>query len=262
MQPTKPIGIFDSGVGGLTVARAIKDQLPHQPLYYIGDTANLPYGEKSTAQLQGYVRKLGDLLLEQGCKMIVIACSTATAAAADVLQEHVGPHIPVFNVIDPVISYVHQHYPKKKLGLIGTSYTIQTDIYKQKLEALQTQVTLQCLATPALVPMIENNQYDAQVVQTYLQDTVLEGVEGLILGCTHYWLIKKQIASFFNNIAIINGAQLLAAQLTQMLIDHDEELPQNNPLAMDHFVVTKLTPGFQHLAEQLFGNTIPIEVIQ
>ena len=197
MECSNPIGIFDSGVGGLTVARAIKDLLPNEPLYYIGDTANLPYGEKSTKQIQTYVKEIGDVLLKQGCKVIVIACSTATAAAAEILQNHIGDRIPVLNVIDPVIAYVKQRYIGKRLGLIGTQYTVNTATYTQKLETSQTNIQLECLATPLLVPMIEADQYEQAILQGYLSQPILADIEGLILGCTHYWLIKKQITDYY-----------------------------------------------------------------
>jgi glutamate racemase len=256
MYNSNPIGIFDSGVGGLTVARAIKDILPNESLYYIGDTANLPYGNKTTHQIQTYVKKIADKLLQQGCKVIVIACSTATAAAAEVLQSHVGSHMPVVNVIDPVITYVRQYYAGKSLGLIGTQYTVNTATYIQKLATLQTNIQLKCLATPLLVPMIEADKYEEHILQGYLSDPVFEDIEGLILGCTHYWLIKNQITDYFQNkLEIINGAQLLAAQLQKMLLDKG----MNNSVSTankDYFMATKRTSGFEAVTERLFGKRV------
>jgi glutamate racemase len=256
MQCSNPIGIFDSGVGGLTVARAIKDLLPNESLYYIGDTANLPYGEKSTRQIQAYVKEIGDILLGQGCKVIVIACSTATAAAAEILQKYVGNHIPVLNVIDPVIAYVKQHYRGKELGLIGTQYTVNTATYTQKLETEQANIQLKCLATPLLVPMIEAGQYEATILQGYLSQPILADIEGLILGCTHYWLIKRQIMDYYQaKIEIINGAQLLAVHLQQTLLDRNAN-NSTSILSKDYFVATKKTAGFESVTGQLFGEKV------
>ena len=258
MECSNPIGIFDSGVGGLTVARAIKDLLPNEPLYYIGDTANLPYGEKSTKQIQTYVKEIGDVLLKQGCKVIVIACSTATAAAAEILQNHIGDRIPVLNVIDPVIAYVKQRYIGKRLGLIGTQYTVNTATYTQKLETSQTNIQLECLATPLLVPMIEADQYEQAILQGYLSQPILADIEGLILGCTHYWLIKKQITDYYQaKVEIINGAQFLAIHLQQMLLAKNINNSTSIP-SKDYFVATKRTDGFESVTERLFGEKVHI----
>ncbi|OJW67247.1 MAG: glutamate racemase [Candidatus Amoebophilus sp. 36-38] len=256
MQNSHPIGVFDSGVGGLTVARAIKDILPYESLYYIGDTANLPYGNKSTKQIQDYVKKIADVLLQQGCKVIVIACSTATAAAAEILQDHVGNDLPVINVIDPIIGYLKQYYPGKTLGLIATQYTVEAATYNRKLEESKANIHLRCLATPLLVPMIEADTYQPHILETYLSDPILRDIQGLILGCTHYWLIKKQILDYFNNkLEILNGAELLALQLKQLLIDK-----KMNSLAtsssQDYFATTHLDAGFQAVTERLFQQKV------
>jgi glutamate racemase len=257
MQCSNPIGIFDSGVGGLTVARAIKDLLPNESLYYIGDTANLPYGEKSTKQIQTYVKQIVDVLMKQGCKIIVIACSTATAAAAAVLQEHIGSRVPILNVIDPVIAYVKQHYAGKTLGLIGTQYTVNTDTYVQKLEKLQANIQLECLATPLLVPMIEADQYEESILQGYLSQPILADIKGLILGCTHYWLIKKQIMDYYQaKVDIINGAQLLAMQVQQILFD--KNISNGISTSKDSFMATQYTNGFESVTERLFGEKVHI----
>lgn len=254
MEFARPIGIFDSGVGGLTVARAIKDILPGEPIYYIGDTANLPYGDKSTQQIQAYVRRIADALLQQECKAIVIACNTATAAAADMLEAYVGPHVPVLNVIDPVIAYVKKAYAGKTLGLIGTQYTVDSNFYAQQLQRAQVPTQLTCLATPLLAPMIESNVYEAPIVEGYLSDPLLVGTEGIILACTHYWLIQSQIAQYYHNrVELINGAHLVAAQLRDVLISKKMINPALT-VHQDHFMATNLTAGFQIITQRLFGE--------
>ncbi|MEM7055733.1 MAG: glutamate racemase [Bacteroidota bacterium] len=256
MQAYWPIGIFDSGVGGLAVARAIKNLLPYERLYYVGDTAHLPYGEQTTVQLQTYSQAIGSLLLRQNCKVIVIACNTATAAVTDALQDYVGPHVPVLNVVDPVVCYVKQHYTGKTVGLIGTNYTIQSNLYAQKFYALQAGIHLKALATPQLVPMIEARSFPKKVLKGYLTHPQLTGIQALILGCTHYWLIKKQIAHCYKNkIEIIDGADLLAASLKTLLISRQLINP-GNPIHRDQFVATKLTPGFQEATKHLFGQEV------
>ena len=258
MQASRPIGLFDSGVGGLAVARVIKDLLPHEQLYYVGDTVHLPYGEQTAVQLQAYAKAIGSLLLRQNCKVILVACNTATAAAADLLQEYVSPHVPVLNVVDPVVSYVKQQYTGKTVGLIGTNYTIQSSIYAQKFHALQAGIYLKALATPLLVLMVEEGNFQKQVLEDYLTHPQLTEIQALILGCTHYLLIKKQIAHCYQNkIEIIDGASLLAASLKALLISHQLTNP-GNPIHRDQFVATKLTLGFQEATKHLFGQEVQL----
>lgn len=258
MELASPIGIFDSGVGGLTVARAIKDILPYEPIYYIGDTAHLPYGDKSTEQIQGCVRRIVDILLEKKCKAIVIACNTATVAAADMLEQQLGSQIPILNVIDPVIAYVNKTYEGKRLGLIGTQYTVGSNFYVRKLEAAQAPVQLQCVATPLLVPMIEADLYEAPILEGYLTDPLLADIEGLILGCTHYWFIQSQIAQYYQHrMELINGAHLLALQLQKLLVSKKmlNPVPTLHP---DWFLATQLTSGFQLTTQRLFGESVSL----
>jgi glutamate racemase len=256
MQDSRPIGIFDSGIGGLAVARVIKDLLPHESLYYIGDTANLPYGEKTTIELQQYTRAIGNLLLAQNCKAIVIACNTATAAAAHQLQEQVGYQVPVLNVIDPVVEYVKQQYTGKTIGLIATNYTVQSHVYTKKFHTIQADIRVKALATPELVPMIESAAYQAEVLESYLAHPQLADIQALILGCTHYGLIKQQIAEYYQHkVALIDGANLLAHSIKTLL----EQLQLSNlehPGLEDLFVATKLTTHFQVMTKRLFGQGV------
>src|SRR4029077_5484483 len=128
-----PIGIFDSGIGGLTVAQAIVTQLPKEDIVYFGDTAHMPYGEKSTSAIQAYSVKIADMLLKQHCKLIVIACYSATSAAYDLVKEYVGTQAIVMNVIDPMVHHIEKNYANKRLGLIGTRQTVNSNVYKKKI---------------------------------------------------------------------------------------------------------------------------------
>lgn len=254
MQAFQPIGIFDSGIGGLAIARVIKDLLPNEAIYYVGDTANLPYGEQTATQLQTYVKDIGSLLLHQRCKLILIACNTATTAASDILQEHVGPHVPVINVIDPVADHIQQQYAEKTIGLIGTSYTIQSGVYTQKFHALQAGIHLKPLATPLLVPMIEQDNFQTRILQDYLAHPQLQAIQALVLGCTHYLLIKSYIAHFYQGrVAIIDGANTIAKFLRAFLTQHQLR-NLGNQTQPDCFVATQLTQGFQATTQRYFGQ--------
>src|SRR5688572_21990204 len=151
---TAPIGIFDSGIGGLTVAKAIKQLLPSENIVYFGDTAHLPYGDKSEAAIQAYSIKIADVLLKKGCKVIVIACNSASSAADELLKEYVNKEVHIINVIDPMVELVTSQYPAKRVGLIGTKRTVQSGVYARKIADASKSINLQSLATPLLVPMI------------------------------------------------------------------------------------------------------------
>src|SRR6187399_1834733 len=201
VRSEKPIGIFDSGIGGLTVADAIRKLLPQESMVYFGDTAHLPYGDKSEAAIQAYSIKIADVLLKKGCKVIVIACNSASSAAYDLLKEYVPKDIEVISVIDPMANLVLANFENKRVGLIGTKRTIQSGIYTQKIEAGKKNIKLSSLATPLLVPMIEegfvNNKISHNILETYLSDPSLQSIDALILGCTHYPLIKNEISQFY-----------------------------------------------------------------
>ncbi len=136
IKASDPIGIFDSGIGGLTVAQAVKKRLPGENLIYFGDTAHLPYGDKSTAAIQAYSIKICDVLLQHNCKVILIACNSASAAAYELVKEYVGSKAKVMNVIDPVINYLRENLIQTTVGLIATKQTVLTGVYTKKVKEL------------------------------------------------------------------------------------------------------------------------------
>src|SRR5688572_4888031 len=217
-----PIGIFDSGIGGLTVAHAITRILPHEQLIYFGDTAHLPYGDKSTAAIQAYSVKICDLLIRQHCKVILIACNSASAAAYELVKEYVGSKAKVLNVIDPAIEYIGEHYENKTIGLIGTKQTVNSNVYKKKVDQLDKDINLKSLATPLLAAMIEegffNNTISESAISTYLSDPHLEDIEALVLACTHYPLIKNQIEKFYEGkVDVLDTSELVARHVKSFL---------------------------------------------
>src|SRR5882672_11369906 len=159
----QPIGIFDSGIGGLTVAHAIKKMMPFENLIYFGDTAHLPYGDKSEAAIQAYSIKIADVLLKYNCKVIVIACNSASSSAYELLKEYVRKDVKVINVIDPMVNWVGENYHDCTIGLIGTKRTIQSGIYGEKIDDKKRGITLHSLPTPLLVPMIEEGFFNNKI---------------------------------------------------------------------------------------------------
>src|ERR1043165_3699059 len=143
-----PIGVFDSGIGGLTVAHAIRALMPHEHMIYFGDTAHLPYGDKSEAAIQAYSVKIANVLLQKGCKVIVIACHSASSASYELLKEYVRHEAHVINVIDPMVEFVVKNYDGSTVGLIGTKRTVQSDLYTKKIRERNKDIQLHTLATP------------------------------------------------------------------------------------------------------------------
>jgi glutamate racemase len=261
MPNAAPIGIFDSGIGGLTLAHAITELMPNEPIIYFGDTAHLPYGDKSATAIQAYSVKICNLLLEKNCKLILIACNSASAAAYDLVKAYVGTKAIVVNVIDPVIQYLDQDWSNKKLGLIGTKQTVNSGIYARKAAELDKNIQIQSLATPLLAPMIEegffNNRISEQIIQEYLANPTLNGIEGLILGCTHYPLIKKQIEDYYQGIVEVIDTSIIVAQaIKELLVEKD--LLSTGVMGSRQFYVSDYTESFEQSTKQFFGEAIKL----
>lgn len=258
----RPIGVFDSGIGGLTVAQAITNVLPHERLIYFGDTAHLPYGDKSTAAIQAYAVKICDLLIKQHCKVILIACNSASAAAYDLVKEYVGSKAKVLNVIDPIVKHIGKTYPGKTIGLIGTKQTVNSNVYRKKVDELDLDIDLKSLATPLLAAMIEegffNDSISESVIHTYLSDPELNDIEALILGCTHYPLIKKQIEKYYEGkVDVLDASQIVALHVKSYLDEHNIA---SESLAHDHrFYVSDFTRSFEESTRIFFKRQVHLD---
>jgi glutamate racemase len=257
-----PIGVFDSGIGGLTVANAIRALMPHEHMIYFGDTAHLPYGDKSEAAIQAYSVKIANVLLQKGCKVIVIACHSASSAAYELLKEYVHHEAKVINVIDPMVDYVAKNFPGGKIGLIGTKRTVQSDVYTRKFHELKSEISLRTLATPLLAPMIEegffNNQISREIVAQYLLDPQLGTPDALILACTHYPLIKKEIEEFYKGqVKVLDSSVVAAESLHSYLAE--KGLLNNTTRPESHFYVSDYTESFEASTRLFFGENVRLE---
>ncbi|WP_424964015.1 glutamate racemase [Ekhidna sp.] len=267
MKSNQPIGIFDSGIGGLTVARAVKKVLPGESIVYFGDTAHLPYGDKSTAAIQAYSVRIAEMLLKQKCKVILIACNSASSAAYDLVTEYVGRKAKVFDVINPTVDFIRENYQDEKVGLIGTKQTVSAGVYARKIEQLKQNIQFTSLATPLLVPMIEEGIYDDEIsrniIGKYLNDPLLEGIRSLILGCTHYPIIKEEIRTHYTQqnkeIEIIDSAETVALALKSFLEYH--QLISKESAGSDQFLVSDFTESFEHTTKTFFGKEVHLEQI-
>jgi glutamate racemase len=262
LSPQAPIGIFDSGIGGLTVAYAIKQLLPNENMVYFGDTAHLPYGDKSEAAIQAYSIKIADVLLKKGCKVIVIACNSASSAAYELLKEYVRS-VKIINVIDPMVSLVVNEYAGKQVGLIGTKRTVQSGVYSRKIEETGKHITLHTLATPLLAPMIEegffDNQISHEIIAQYLSDPALEKIESLILACTHYPLIKKEINEYYKNrIPILDSSEVVAQALKDYLATN-AMLNTASALPTHQFLVSDYTSTFEASTRLFFHTHVELQ---
>ncbi|MFD2513390.1 glutamate racemase [Pontibacter locisalis] len=258
----RPIGIFDSGIGGLTVAKAIIDVLPHERIIYFGDTAHLPYGDKSTAAIQAYAVKICNLLIKQHCKLILIACNSASAAAYDLVKEYVGSKAKVLNVIDPIVNHIGKTYPSQTIGLIGTKQTVNSNVYRKKVDELNLNIELKSHATPLLAAMIEegffNDSISESVIHTYLSDPDLSGIEALILGCTHYPLIKKQIEGFYKGeVDVLDASQIVAQHVKSYL--ESNGLAAEKLIGEHHFYVSDFTRSFEESTRIFFKRQVHLE---
>lgn len=262
ISSAQPIGIFDSGIGGLTVAHAIKQLLPGESLIYFGDTAHLPYGDKSEAAIQAYSVRIADILLKKGCKVIVIACNSASSAAYELLKEYVRKDAHILNVIDPMVELITNRFAGKNIGLIGTKRTVQSGVYLKKILEAEKGITLHSLATPLLAPMIEegffNNKISHEIIAQYLEDPALRDIEALILACTHYPLIKKEIDTFYQGrIPILDSSEIVAAALQQYLKEHGLLNPTSQ--ATHQFLVSDYTESFESSARMFFHEFVRLE---
>jgi glutamate racemase len=262
-----PIGIFDSGIGGLTVAAAIAKALPNQPLIYFGDTAHLPYGDKSPSLVIKYALQITDFLIDQGVKAVVIACNTASAVAAEAVTERCRQaHVMCFEVIAPAVRAALAQSSLRRIGVISTKTTFQSHIYLRTLLAADPTVLVVEKATPLLVPMIEEGWVsDAimpQIIEAYLSDTGFLHIDALILGCTHYPLIHRQVEAYFRDhrpnppIQIIDSSKALAAEVAAAL--KDTLFPEQISY---QFFVSDLTPYFADSAVLFFGSNITLQQV-
>lgn len=258
----RPIGIFDSGIGGLTVASAVARAMPRESIVYFGDTIHLPYGDKSSTAIRAYSSRIFEFLKTKNCKAVVIACNTASAIAANAVKKMAGKNIPVVNVIDPTVNHVIQNFSSGKIGVIATKATVRSRAYAKRIEKKNPELKVSMLATPLLVSMIEegyfNNNISQTIIDSYLNKSTLKNIDGLILGCTHFPLIKKEVDSFYkNSVKVIDSTEIVAQHTKAVLAKHN--LLNHQGKASHHFFVSDLTASFHESTKMFFGKKLRLE---
>lgn len=254
----QPIGIFDSGVGGLTVAQAIRQALPGESIVYFGDTAHLPYGDKSAEAIVSYSRRITEFLLTHNAKVVLVACNSASASAYEILKQEFSDRTIILDVIDPVVDYLSTR-SFKKAGVIGTKRTISSGTYEEKVAAKCPSTSVVSMATPLFVPMIEEgfifDDISNAIIRAYLSDPLFNDIEALVLGCTHYPIIKNQISKYFNfNIEVVDSARVVSMSLRKLL--EEKGLLNDARTSEDRFFVSDYTPWFEKIARMFFDGEI------
>lgn len=216
----QPIGVFDSGIGGLTVVSALRRLLPNERIHYLGDTARVPYGGKSAATVERYSLELTDMLLAEDCKAIVVACNTASALALTTLCENT--RVPVVGVIRPGAEAAVAASRNKHVGVIGTRATIRSGAYERAIRALDPEVKVSAKACPLFVPLIEEGWLDGEitdrVIRQYLEPLVEGEVDTLVLGCTHYPLLRPALETFLGDaVRLVDSAENCARAVSRLL---------------------------------------------
>jgi len=214
-----PIGIFDSGVGGLTVFHEIKKALPHKDIVYFGDTARVPYGSKSQRTIIQYSLQNMIFLLQQKIELLVVACNTSSAYALEELKTH--SNIPIIGVIMPGAKKALNVTKKKRIGIIGTEGTIKSNSYEKALKSLDDTCEVFSKPTPLLVPLVEENwithKVTKEIIEEYLQEFLEKDIDTIIMGCTHYPVLKNVIREVVgDNISLVDSAESISLELKKL----------------------------------------------
>jgi len=220
MSDLRPIGVFDSGIGGLTVVKALRDLLPNENIFYLGDTARVPYGPKSPETVQRYAVELAGMLMGKNAKALVIACNTVSSVALPLLTQKFS--VPIIGVIEPGARAALQATRNWHIGVIGTRATIRSGAYEKALRAAASNVRVSSRACPLLVPLIEEGLLDDDVtdrmIMRYLEPMVADGIDTLVLGCTHYPLLAGAIArALKQQIMLVDSTQNCARAVEETL---------------------------------------------
>jgi glutamate racemase len=259
------VGVFDSGIGGLTVVRALMERLPFEEILYFGDTARVPYGVKSVETITSYARQITDFLLSRQVKLLIIACNTMAAVARQVVAER-SP-VPVLDVIDAGARAAVGATRAKTIGVIGTPATINSNAYARAIHLYDAEIRVYSKACPLFVPLVEEGWFDHPVTRLtareYLKPVLAERIDTLVLGCTHYPLLKPLLQEEVGpEIKLIDSAEAMADITANLLTASGLGTPRQT--APDYrFFVTDVPYRFQTIGEQILGRTLPhVEVIK
>ncbi len=270
-QKDRPIGVFDSGVGGLTVMRAVVEALPNENIIYLGDTARVPYGNRGADTVRRYVLNATETLMAHDIKALVVACNTATAYGLDALHEHY-PELPVVGVVEPVARRAAAITRSGTIGVMGTRGTVLSGSYPQTLRAFHATASVHQVACPLLVPLAEEGwsagPVTEAILESYLQQLAGMSIDTLILGCTHYPLLYdsiREVASRLlgDKVCLLDSGAATAEALGEMLYARDllrsvstDSVGSANAFGSRRFLLTDIPDGFVETAMRFFGGEI------
>lgn len=259
IDPNSPIGVFDSGVGGLTVVRALMERLPFENIIYFGDSARVPYGVKSVETIRHYTGQIAEFLLAKQVKLLIIACNTMAAVAADAVRTQ-SP-VPVLDVIEAGAVGALAATRNKQIGVIATPTTVNSDAYAQSIHRCDPEARVYSQACALLVPLVEEGWLDHPVTrltaQDYLKTVLAQGVDTLVLGCTHYPLLKPLLQEVVGpSVRLIDSAQAMA-QRTAVLLKQQGLGNPNRSKPHHNFFVTDVPLRFQTIGERFLGRALP-----
>jgi glutamate racemase len=266
MGKTSKIGIFDSGLGGLIIAKAIFKTLPQYDYVYLGDTKHVPYGNRSQGAVYEFTRQAMEFLLKQNCSLIIIACNTASAMALRRLQqEYLPAHYPqrrILGVIIPTAEEIGRR--PKRIGVLATTSTVKSHAYKKEVNKINRAVKIVEQAAPLLVPMIENNALESAdaILKSYIQPMVKAKVDDILLGCTHYPILKNRIKKIVGKkIKIISQEEIIPKKLKDYLQRHPEIEKRLSKKRSRIFEITDKNTNFDAVANTLFGKKLKFKLV-
>ncbi len=259
------IGIFDSGIGGLTVVKALMEQLPDYDIIYFGDSARTPYGSKSSKTVTRYALQNIEFLLNNGAKIIVMACNTASSVATETVLERFK--VPIFEVITPAVESLFNSSANFIAGIIGTRATINSGIYEKKIKERKPDARIYSTPCPLLVPLVEegwqNRPETTMIIKKYLNPLKIRQIDTLILGCTHYPLLKEIIQKKIGKrVKIIDSSVEVASKVKKFLTKHpdiDKLLSKNGK---KRFIVSDITEQFEKTARAILRQKVILELVK
>ena len=264
-RPEFPIGVFDSGIGGLTVTRALLQRLPHESILYFGDTARVPYGVKSADTIAQYAAQITDFLLERKVKLLVVACNTMAAVAASAIRAR-SP-VPVLDVIETGAETAARATRNRRIGVIGTLATVDSAAYERALRRHRPDVAIHARACPLFVPLVEEGWLEHPVTrltaEEYLAPLLAEHIDTLVLGCTHYPLLAPLLADVAGaSVRLVDSATTTAESAAGLLTERKLLNPGEIP-AQHRYFVTDVPQRFRAVGERFLGRPLePIDVVR
>jgi len=258
VNPNNPIGVFDSGIGGLTVARAVIERLPLENIIYFGDTARVPYGVKSPETISRYATQITEFLLQEKVKVLIVACNTMAAVAYGAIKDLSS--VPTLDVVDAGARSAVAETHNKYVGVIGTPATINSNAYVKAIKEYDPEITVFSQPCPLFVPLVEEGWLDHQVTrltaQEYLKPVVAQNIDTLVLGCTHYPLLKPLLREVLGDqITLVDSAQTIARETEELLRKNSVQNIQEKPPEY-RFYVTDVPVRFKEIGEHFLGTTL------